>query len=68
MYLTDFGHAPAALPRPTAVILAEAEALLARALLLNDFDLAAELVMVWPQCGVPLSPAGAIRLSRACRA
>lgn len=57
MYLTDFGHAPAALPRPAPAILAEAEALLARALLLNDFDLAAELVMVWPQLGTPLSPA-----------
>ena len=59
MYLTDFGYAARPLPRPRDVVLAESGALLARGLLLEDYDLCAELVMAWPLTGAPWSPAAA---------
>jgi hypothetical protein len=59
MYLTDFAVRPQPLPRPRAVILAEAEAPLARALDAEDYDLSGELVMAWPLTGRSWSAASA---------
>jgi len=57
MYVTDFGYAARSLPRAPSDILRESEALLARALLLDDYDLAAELLMAWPLTSSPWSGA-----------
>jgi hypothetical protein len=62
MYFTDFGFADRPLPRPRATVLRESEALLARALLLEDYDLAAEVLMAWPLTSAPWSPAAAFGL------
>lgn len=51
MYVTDFNFQPAPLPRPRAMILAEAEALLSRCLDEQDYDLAGELLLSWPLTG-----------------
>jgi hypothetical protein len=59
MYYSDFGYAGRPLPRSCATILRDSEAMLARALLLEDYDLAAELLMAWPMTREPWSPAGA---------
>lgn len=59
MYFTNFGYWPRPLPRPRAVLLQESAALLARALLLEDFDLAAEALMAWPMTGESWSPVAA---------
>ena len=59
-YVTDFGRAPGvALGRPRAELLADVEALLIRYLDHEDYDLAGELLMAWPQLGAPWSPAAA---------
>ena len=48
MYYTDFGNWRKPLPRPTEEFLAESGAVLARALVIEDYDLAAEALMAWP--------------------
>lgn len=59
-YVTDFGRSPAvALGRPREELLADVEALLIRYLDHEDYDLAGELLMAWPQLGAPWSPAAA---------
>ena len=62
MYFTDFGYNDRQLPRARADILRESEALLARALLLEDYDLTAEVLMAWPLTSAPWSPAAAFGL------
>jgi hypothetical protein len=57
MYLTDFGYADRPLPRSRDAVLAESSAVLARSLLLEDYDLTAEVLMAWPLTGAPWSPA-----------
>lgn len=59
-YLTDFGHQPpSALQRPVATILAELEGWLLRYLDREDYDLAGELLMAWPQLRAPWDPSAA---------
>src|SRR4051812_33893718 len=59
-YLTDFGLGPPpVMKRPLGDVLTEIEALLLRYLDLEDYDLAGELLMAWPQLGVAWSPAAA---------
>ena len=48
MYFTDFGNWQVPLPRPKEEFLGESEAVLARALITEDYDLAAEALMAWP--------------------
>jgi hypothetical protein len=57
MYFMDFGYSPRLLPRPQSEILAESAAVLARSLLLEDYDLTAEVLMAWPLTSAPWSPA-----------
>ena len=57
MYFTDFGYSARPLPRPRAEILGESAVLLARSLLLEDYDLTAEVLMAWPLTSAPWSPA-----------
>jgi hypothetical protein len=59
MYLTDFNVHPRRLPRPRAVILAEAEAALARCLDEQDYDLGGEVLLAWPLTGKSWSAAAA---------
>jgi hypothetical protein len=51
MYLRDFNSHPRRLPRRKEVILAEAEAALARCLDEQDYDLGAEVLLTWPLTG-----------------
>ena len=53
MYCTDFGFRARCLPRPEGVVLAEARSYLARCLDEEDYDLAAEVLMIWPQLNAP---------------
>lgn len=62
MYYTDFGYVDRQLPRARADVLRESEALLARALLLEDYDLAAEVLMAWPLTSAPWSAAAVFGL------
>jgi hypothetical protein len=48
MYYTDFGKWQRPLPRRTEDILGESTTVLARALVIEDYDLAAEALMAWP--------------------
>jgi Domain of unknown function (DUF6895) len=59
MYLTGFTIKPRPLPRPRSVILGEAEAVLARSLDTEDYDLSGELLMAWPLTGKSWSTAAA---------
>jgi hypothetical protein len=59
MYIMDFNVLPAQLPRPRSVILAEAEAALARCLDEEDYDLAGEVLLAWPLTGNRWSAAAA---------
>jgi hypothetical protein len=59
MYVTDFNLIPSLLPRRRALILAEAEALLARCLDEQDYDLAGEVLLSWPLSGKTWSAAAA---------
>jgi hypothetical protein len=59
MYVTGFQLNPASTPRSRAVILAEAEAALARCLDAQDYDLAGEILLAWPLTGKTWSPAAA---------
>jgi hypothetical protein len=51
MYVSDFNVWPRRLPRSRAVILAEAEAALARCLDEQDYDLGGEVLLAWPLTG-----------------
>ncbi|HKR83774.1 MAG TPA: hypothetical protein VJS37_06330, partial [Terriglobales bacterium] len=59
MYYTDFGNWQKAIPRPTEEFLGESEVVLARALIAEDYDLAAEALMAWPLTSSAWSPAAA---------
>ncbi len=59
MYYTDLGGWQRRLPRPREEILDESAAVLARALMVEDYDLAAEALMAWPQLSSTWSPAAA---------
>jgi len=59
MYYTDFGNWQKPLPRPTEEFLGESEAVLARALVIEDYDLAAEALMAWPLTSSSWSSAAA---------
>ena len=56
MYATGFRLRPSSLPRRRDVVLAEAEAALARCLDAQDYDLAGELLLAWPLTGKTWSP------------
>ena len=57
MYFRDFNIRPRRLPRARSVILAEAEAALARCLDEEDYDLGGEVLMAWPLTGSSWSAA-----------
>jgi hypothetical protein len=57
MYVTGFNISPRRLPRARVVILAEAEAALARCLDDQDYDLCGELLLAWPLTGATWSAA-----------
>jgi hypothetical protein len=59
MYHTDFGNWHWPLPRPAEQFLGESAAVLARALITEDYDLAAEALMAWPLTSSVWSPAAA---------
>lgn len=59
MYYTDFGNWQGRLPRPTHEFLDESAFVLARALVIEDYDLAAEALMAWPLLSTEWSPAAA---------
>jgi hypothetical protein len=59
MYASNFGYWRLPLPRPRADVLGDTAGLLARSLLLEDFDLAAELLMAWPLTSTPWTPSAA---------
>lgn len=62
MYYSDFGNWHRPLPRPTEEFLGESAAVLARALIVEDYDLAAEVLMAWPLTCSAWSPAAAFGL------
>jgi hypothetical protein len=53
VYSTDFGNRLKPLPRDSSIILAEARSFLARCLDEEDYDLAAEMLMIWPELCAP---------------
>jgi hypothetical protein len=55
MYVADFSRCRRRLPRARAAIAAEAEALLARCLDEENYDLGGEMLMMWPLAGAPWS-------------
>lgn len=55
-YITDFGLAECILPRGRDAILANAECALIAALEADDFDVAGELLLLWPYLGAEWSP------------
>jgi hypothetical protein len=59
MYYTDLGNRQQPLPRPKEEFLGESAAVLARALMVEDYDLAAEALMPWPLTSTAWSPAAA---------
>jgi len=59
MYFTDFGNWRKPLPRPAEEFLGESAAVLARALITEDYDLAAEALMAWPLTSSSGCPAAA---------
>jgi hypothetical protein len=59
IYLRDFNIRPHRLPRARSVILAEAEAALARCFDKDDYDPGAEVLMAWPLTGTSWSVAAA---------
>jgi hypothetical protein len=59
MYYTDFGNWQRPLPRPKEELLGESAAVLARALIVEDYDLAAEALMAWPLTSSAWDPAAA---------
>jgi hypothetical protein len=60
MYLTDLGERQVQLPRSAEEIAADAEAALAYALDIEDFDLAAETLLTWPMLRISWSPGACI--------
>lgn len=64
--LRDFDLFPRPLPRQRDCLLAEAEAMLARCLDEQDYDLAAELLLAWPLTGDDWSPAAAFAFRVLC--
>jgi hypothetical protein len=56
MYFTDFGYSARLLPRSRSQILGESAGVLARSFLLEDYDLAAEVLMAWPLSSAPWTP------------
>lgn len=56
MYFTDFGYQCRRLPTAALHALDQLDALLARSLLVEDFDLAAETLMIWPMASIAWSP------------
>jgi len=63
LYATDMGRRPFTTPRPMREIEADAEAALAAALDADNFDLAAELLWIWPMLKLPWSPAATFSFS-----
>jgi hypothetical protein len=59
MYVTDFSQRLPILPRRRDIILAEAEAALARCLDEEDYDLGGEVLLAWPLTGKGWSAAAA---------
>ena len=59
MYYTDFGNWQKPFPRPAEEFLGESAVVLARALIVEDYDLAAEALMAWPLTSSAWSPAAA---------
>ena len=59
MYYTDFGNWQRPLPRPKEELLGESAAVLTRALIVEDYDLAAEALMAWPLTSSSWDPAAA---------
>jgi hypothetical protein len=59
MYVGDFGIRPTPWPRPTSELCAEAEGALGWCLDQQDYDLAAEVLLAWPQTGSTWSAAAA---------
>jgi hypothetical protein len=59
MYVTGFNIQPRRLPRSRAAILAEAEAMLARCLDEQDYDLGGEVLLAWPLTGKSWTAAAA---------
>jgi hypothetical protein len=59
MYYTDFGSWQRPLPRPKEEFLGESAAVLARALIVEDYDLAAEALMAWPLTSSAWGPTAA---------
>jgi len=59
MYVTDFNISPWRLPRRRSTILAEAEAVLARCLDDQDYDLGGEVLLGWPLTGRSWGPTAA---------
>lgn len=55
MYATHLGTRRCPPVRPAQAVLADAESLLAGAVVAGDLDLAGELLLVWPLLGVPLA-------------
>jgi hypothetical protein len=59
MYVADFNRRRRRLPRGRAAIAAEAEAVLARCLDEENYDLGGEMLMAWPLTGAPWSAGAA---------
>jgi hypothetical protein len=59
MYYSDFGNWQQPLSRPTEEFLCESATILARALMVEDYDLAAEALMAWPLTSSAWSPVAA---------
>jgi hypothetical protein len=59
MYYTGFGNWEQRLPRSLEEFLGESAAVLARALITEDYDLAAEALLAWPLTSSDWSPAAA---------
>ncbi|MGH8215953.1 MAG: DUF6895 family protein [Rhodanobacteraceae bacterium] len=57
MYFSDFGRSLPPLPRARSELVEESTALLMRSLLVEDFDLAAEVLMTWPLMCADWTPA-----------
>ena len=60
MYMTDLGERLVELPRSAEEIGADAEAALAYGLDIDDFDLAAEVLLTWPMLRIPWSKGASV--------
>ena len=68
MYATNFSRSPRKMPRKRVEILSEAEAMLARCLDDQDYDLGGEVLLTWPLTGKSWSPAAAFAFRVLARA